>query len=492
MQMQTRPLPRFLPRLQDILFLSIFIAGIALGPRMLNMDGDLPKHLTIGKYVMQGHLPPVNDIFSYTRFGAPFAPHKWLSGVLFYLSYLLFEERGIVLLTAACLALTFTLVYADAVSRARIRLPLLLVVLWGASVSSLHWIARPHIFTMLLLAVWLILNEKLARGEKIRLWYFPAVMLVWNNLHGEFISGFLVTLACLGGWIWEFLFQREAVDLGTGRRIGLALGLSTLVTLLNPVSFRAWSTVTNWMGNDYLMSRTQETVPPDFQQNTFLILLAMIAFSLFVTAVGKDRLPARMAFLLAGFTAMTLLSARNVHLYGVVIPFVLARPLGGSRDAPVVKQVEDLLEKVESGARKIAWPVVIVLVGIVLLAATPLGWSQKFSPGYFPVQAVEWLQANPQAGNMFNPFDWGGYISFELYPDARVFVDSQGDVYGEAFLREYEQVVTLAAGWQDVLKKYDVRWAILPVEWPLSNALAENGWKEIHRDDTAVILIRDE
>jgi hypothetical protein len=72
-----------LPRLRDVLFLSIFCAALILGPRMLNSDGDLPRHLAIGKYVLQGNLPPINDIFSYTRFGAPFAPHKWLAGVFF-------------------------------------------------------------------------------------------------------------------------------------------------------------------------------------------------------------------------------------------------------------------------------------------------------------------------------------------------------------------------------------------------------------------------
>jgi hypothetical protein len=488
---QNRKLQWFIPRLQDILFFSIFVAGIAIGPRMLNMDGDLPKHLSIGKYIVQGHLPPINDIFSYTRFGAPFAPHKWLSGVLFYLSYLLFDERGIVILSTVCLALTFTLLYTDAVSRTRIRLPLLVIVLWGAAVSSLHWIARPHIFTMLLLAIWLILNEKLASGQKIRLWYFPALMLLWNNIHGEFISGFLVTLACLGGWVWDYLFQRETADIAIGKRIASVLGLMTVVTILNPVSFQAWSTLTSWMGNDYLMSHTQETVSPDFQQGKYLILLALVAFSIFLLAVSKERTPARMGFLLAGFSAMALMSARNVHLYGVVAPFVLAGPLAGSLAAPLLKRFEGAFEQIESQARGIVWPVITVTVGIILLAVTPLGSVEHFSPGYFPVQAVKWLKTNPQEGNMFNPFDWGGYISFELYPDERVFIDSQGDVYGEAFIREYEQVITLTPGWQDVLNKYNVRWAIVPRNWPLASALAGNGWTEVYQDDTAMILIRD-
>lgn len=40
-------LPLILPRLQDILYLSIFFAALMLGPRMRNMGGDLPQHLAI-------------------------------------------------------------------------------------------------------------------------------------------------------------------------------------------------------------------------------------------------------------------------------------------------------------------------------------------------------------------------------------------------------------------------------------------------------------
>ena len=77
-----------------------------LGPRMFNIDGDLPRHLAIGRYVLQGNPPPTTDIFSHTREGVPFAPHKWLSGVLFYLAYLLNAEKGIVVLSAIVLAAT--------------------------------------------------------------------------------------------------------------------------------------------------------------------------------------------------------------------------------------------------------------------------------------------------------------------------------------------------------------------------------------------------
>ena len=489
---QTNPVQYIFPNLRDILFISIFCAVVLLGPRMLNMDGDLPRHLAIGKYVSQGHLPPVNDIFSHTRHGSPFAPHKWLSGVLFYIAYLLFDEKGIVILSGILLAATFTLIYADSAARTSLKVSTFLLVVWGAAVSSLHWISRPHLFTMLLLGFWLIWNEKLASGKNIPLWYFPVGMLLWNNLHGEFIAGFLVTSACLAGWVWDHLFNRSEANLETGKRIGWVLVMIAVVTILNPVSLRAWSTLTSWMGNDYLMSHTQETVPPDFSQPDFLIVLALMVFSIFLLAMNREKLPSRQAFLLAGFSAMTLLSARNVHLYGLVAPFVLAGTLGASQNVPLVKRFETLFSKFGNRLSRTLWPAIAVLLGVILLAATPFGRQERFSPNYFPVNAVEWLKDHPQEGEMFNPFDWGGYISLMLWPENRVFIDSQGDVYGEAFIREYEQVITLGAGWQDVLDKYHVDWALIPRQWALAKALSDEGWREIYADETAIILRRGE
>ena len=131
-----------------------------------------------------------------------------------------------------------------------------------------------------------------------------------------------------------------------------------------------------------------------------------------------------------------------------------------------------------------------MLAAIILMATSTLGGIQHFSPTFFPVEAVEWLKENPQDGEMFNPFDWGGYLSLHLWPGKRVFVDSQGDVYGEAFLREYEQIAVMNQGWQTVLQKYHVDWAIVPSDWPLVIALKNEGWQAVYSDRTATILRR--
>ena len=90
---------------------------------------------------------------------------------------------------------------------------------------------------------------------------------------------------------------------------------------------------------------------------------------------------------------------------------------------------------------------------------------------------------------MFNNFLWGGYLQYRLWPEKRVFIDSNSDFYGEAFVRQYMQVINLEQGWQAVLESYDVSWAILPADIRAAQAIQTDlGWEVIYEDETAVIL----
>jgi len=473
------------PRLQDILFLGIFIAAMLLGPRMLNQDGDLPRHLAMGRYVLQNGLPPTTDVFSFTNYGKAFASHEWFAGFLFYAIYLLFGLNGVVILSSTLLAGAFTIIYADNVARSGLRLPVFFFTAFGAVVSSLHWIVRPHLFTMLFIAIWLVLIERLRRGEAVKLWLLPLLMAIWANTHGEFIAGFLVLGAYLAGWGWDYLFNRSLVSPPVGIRLGLATGLSFLASLVNPSGLGVWTTVLGYLNNKYLISHTNETNPPNFLQPQFMLLLFFLALSIFMVAIKKGSIPTAHALLLAGFTALSLTSARNVHLYGIVAPFILSGTLTDGIRVGLVQRYENLFAKVEDGVKGIVWPTFTVLFFCFALAVWPPVY--RFDPSFFPVNAVNWLKNNPQPGNMFNHFDWGGYLIFNLWPEKKVFIDSQTDVYGEEFTRKYEQVITLAGNWQQIFSEFDVHWAILPPNWPLGPALLQAGWQEVYRDGTAVI-----
>jgi hypothetical protein len=92
---------------------------------------------------------------------------------------------------------------------------------------------------------------------------------------------------------------------------------------------------------------------------------------------------------------------------------------------------------------------------------------------------------------MFNEFDWGGYLLLELWPSYQIFMDGHTHIYGEDLTREYEKVITMGNGWQDVLTEYEVGWAIIRSDEPLAEALhGDLRWEIVYRDQTAIILTR--
>lgn len=478
----------FLPSLKDTLFILLFLGALISGPKMLNIDGDLPRHLLMGKYVIETGTPPTQEIFSYPYEGKPYVSHEWLAGVLYYLSYLLFGFNGVVILAGILIATTFTIIYSQAVAEHGEHFLNFMLVILGAAVTSIHWIPRPHLFTMLFLAIWLIWIDRLNRGVQQKLWAFPILMLLWGNIHAEFVAGFLVLLAFIVGWIWQYLFARQRVNMQVGRNLLLVSGASFLASLINPAGLRTWGIVLGYVNNSYLMSRITETRPPDFTSAEYLPLLILIILAFLLMIFRRSKFTLAHIFLMLGFGMMSLFSARNAHLFGVVAPFVLLHGLGGIANLQAFKNIELMITRVESQMSGKMLPIVIaVIISTVVVAR--VGNFNQIEPTIFPVDAVSWLKNNPQSGRMFNAFDWGGYILLHLWPQQNVFIESQTDVRGE-LTREYEAVVTLSSNWQEIFRKYDISWVIIPPQWGLARELTARGWKTVYQDPTTIILVR--
>ena len=476
-----------LPRLQDLLFISIFVAALLLGPRMLNMDGDLPRHLLTGQFILETKTIPTTEPFAYPYQGKPYVSHEWLTDIIFYLIYKLSGLTGIAFLSALLLATTFFLLYAYSSSQFYLRLPTLFLITWGAAVTSLNWVTRPHLFSMFFLTLWLIWLDKLHREENAKFWRFPLLMVLWSNMHGEFIAGILAMVAYTAGWLWDYLFTNDLAKRSTGRNLFLATGLSIIASLINPAGFGPWKTLLGFVNNHYLMSRMYEAKPPDFSQPGFLVLLGLLSFSIFLLAIKKIQLSASHAFLLAGFSAMSLIAARNVHLYGIVAPFVLAGAISKPKENGLWLRLEDSLAYIEQNLRGFVWPLIATAACALFLSKGTIQNSYKFNPDVFPVQATNWLSTHPQSGNLFNDLNWGGYLALNLWPGQSVFADSMADTTGE-LTSEYESVITLAPQWRDILAKYQVEWAVIQTSSQLADALEQEGWAVLYEDKTAVIL----
>ncbi len=479
-----------LPRFQDIFFICILIAGAHYGPKLFNLDGDLGRHITIGNYILANKIIPTHDIFSYTMKGEKLVPHEWLAQVLFSAAHSLMGLSGDVLLTIIIIALTFTLTYRELIARNIFRLVALFVSLWAAMASSLHWLARPHIFTFLFLALWTYQLEHVVEKKTNRIWFFPLLMLVWANTHGAFIAGFLVWGAYIVEWAWEF-WQHRA-DKVNGRVLALIGAASFAVTFINPSGYSLWTTSVGYVGNQYLVDHTIEYMAPDFHLVATWPFLLMLAFFLFALGRG-NKLKLRESLLLASWGVMALFSARNIPLFAIIAAPILGGLIQASAEKlPFLARQDQSLRMTESQLRGILFPMIAIgLIAFTFTRDLRLDSAQlgnHYDPAVFPVNAVNWLEENPQKGNVFNYFSWGGYLLYREWPHQLVFIDGQTDFYGETLTREYERVISVSNGWKNILIKYDVAWVIIPSDSILADKLGEQGWQELYRDATATIL----
>ena len=93
---------------------------------------------------------------------------------------------------------------------------------------------------------------------------------------------------------------------------------------------------------------------------------------------------------------------------------------------------------------------------------------------------------------MFDNDEFGDYIIYAAWPEYRVFFDGRSDMYGVDIFKEYQTVVSILPGWNEVLKKYDINWIIYNANSALSLFLMQtDDWKLIYADEVANIFVKN-
>jgi len=495
----SRLLHFFLPRVEYILFAGIFLGIAFSGPRILNFDGDLPRHILTGNLILQSHRVPTTDIFSFRTMGFPSIPHEWLSQVIFAASYDFLDLSGVVLLTALVIMVTWWMVYHQTFNRSNSFLLSLVFTALAVGISQIHVLPRPHIFSYLLTAIWIALLER-ANNETRVWWVLPLIMLLWVNLHGMFILGIMIWGIYLVG---EFLDHPSKAWFAQQNTKDLMKGgaLSVLATFVSPSGPKIWEAIASLGSNAYITSKI-----PEYQSANFhlpetwpfiiLLLLCIVGF-----ARSKQSIRWTDLLLVIAFTGLALYTGRLIPLFAIVVTPIAAKAIADwmHSDYPNSRffTIENKMQKINSSSNGLIWIFALIIALTILFSAgraiDPENKGNTFDSRFFPVQATSWLKTHTQQGKMFNEFDWGGYLLLRLWPDQQIFMDGHTHIYGEALTREYEQVITLSMDWESIFKKYDIEWVILRTNAPLINALLSSSsskWAIIYQDETAVILTR--
>jgi hypothetical protein len=498
-----------------------FIAIFTMAARP-PMAADTWWHLQAGRVTLeQGHILQT-DVFSHTRNGSPWINHSWLSQIVLHDLFHRFSYAGLGLWMGLVVTAAFALVYrqmeGDPFTKA-------FILILAAAASAVIWSARPQLFSFLLTAAVATILYLFKWKHVNRLWLLPPLFVLWVNLHAGYALGFMVLAAFVAGEILNHLLAAATPPQPTsGRSVGAAatpplqsgggrvgalaapavswhgLGLVTAVTalsflllVLNPNATRMWTYYLDTVRIDVLQDFIQEWRSPDFHLLRMHPFIWLLLATLVAVGLSRRRLDGTDLATVGLFAYAALLATRNVALFALVAAPVLSR-----HATAIGHRVRSRARPTSTSSLRavVNWALLLIVIALAafqIVSVLRPTHNEALRRETLPVGAVDWIEQHQPEGEMFNHYNWGGYLIWRLWPDYHVFVDGRTDLYGDDFLRQYLEIQLGKPGFGETLETYDVGFVLMPPTSPLTRQLGCTGdWEEAYRDGVATVWVREE
>jgi hypothetical protein len=500
-----------LPSAADLFFVAVLgvLVFTPLSVRLLG-DADIGWHIRSGQQIIATHALPRVDSFSSTMHGQPWFAWEWLYDFVVGQLEAHLGLNGVVWLTAVVIAAVFAWVFRLLLAggaNVLVALPLVLLALWA---STIHFLARPHVVSWLFTLAWFVILDaserdsfagNVARGQRW-LWTLPLLMLVWVNVHGGFLVGFVLWGIVLvsAAWRWVYAKDNRIEDvlqkIAAGKRLWSLIWvglLSAAASLVNPYGWNLHRHAYSYLSNRFLMDHIDEFQSPNFHGLAPKCFLALLLITVGVLATrGRElRLSQGLTVLFAVYAA--LYASRNIPVSSILLVMVVT-PL--VPEFGFARGFVQRMSAVETTLHGHVWAILGVMVTLGIAAnggraGSSLLMDAHFDASRMPVEAVNYLEKNDVKGPMLSPDNWGGYLIYRSYPRIRVVVDDRHDLYGAQFFRSYLKMMQVGLGWEEFLETHEVSCVLLPRDSALANILAvTRGWKTIYADDVAIAFVR--
>jgi hypothetical protein len=505
---------KLLPSLADFAFLMpiAFLFGRMDGVKSLLFDCDTGWHIRTGEWIIANGWVPARDIFSFSKPGAPWFAWEWLSEVLFAKLNALGGLQAVVMFSILLLSVTFAALFL-LVRRKSSPLVAIAVTLLAATASSIHWLARPHLFTLLFLVLFYAALEQVQEGRTRLLRVpilaaLPVVTILWTNLHGGFFVGILMILAYGGGEILRLVFSPNAAERRPAwlkARSYFLSGLACLAaSLINPYTYHLHVHMVRYLPDPWNSQHISEFLSISFHHPAAIYFEAMLVMAVAATVWNLRQGRFTEALLVFVWAHGALLAERNIPIFAIVAAPPVAAAIQqwllrvpGLNVAAWLRAAARKFSRVDEDTAQtdsIARLHLVSVLGVLLVAALiyapnpPKKFRAEFDPKVYPAGALAILRSDP-AGRVFTHDEWGDYLIYRLYPEHKVFVDGRSDFYGNDFEDKYIDVLNVKYGWEKTLSGFGVDTILMPPNAALSGALKESTrWRLVYDDGIALVF----
>lgn len=454
------------------LFLILVFVVFLLPP----FDPDLGWQLRCGQMVLEGKNCMINT------FTTLLDNFKWAYPIFVYPTILAFIFNnfsfwGVSVLYGFILTAAYFLMYKTLKGDNLLKIGLLLLTI------PLSWVVlglglRSQIFSILFFALTLFIIDYARTKNFNFIFTIPLIFLFWANTHAGFIPG----LAILSFYIVEVLFKKDWNKFLKASGVFL---ISILATLLTPSGVDIYVLLFEHFHTP-LNTLIAEWVSP-----TIFHWLVIFSVAIWITFWNFRQKNFSLFIILSTlfFVYLGLSARRNLALSYLFLVFALSFSLKDFN-----------LEKF-SGIKTLSLTTISAAIGLILLSVVPnthavnTNWQEfcKQNPVGHPCEAVEFLRKQEKKGNLFNPYEQGGFLIWQL-PEYKIFVDGRMPAWthpsGKSPYTIYLEVIQAKPGFEEVIKENRTDWMLLGNGTFLDIELQENprDWIiEEYRDERYVV-----
>jgi hypothetical protein len=448
-------------------------------------DPDIYWHVALGKKIWETRSFPYFDELSHTFGGQPWIAKEWLGQLFLFTAYSLAGWRGVVLLSACVVALTYALVFLMLGRTMRLTVAIgvatvAFVFSWG------HFNARPLILVDPLIVLWVAsLVHAVENQTSPNLLLLP-LMTLWANLHGSFTFGLAIGAALAAEAI--FVSKTDHRPWTAGRWtffIVAALGFACIT----PYGYRPIiMTFKVFSGNDALHFVNEwRPVTIDSVGINEIIIFGL----LFMTIYNGVRLRFWRLTLTLALIYLMFAHIRFSALFAIVTPFLVVTQLTEQfQFLRLTQQNPSFFESISLLSHKFVFPACALIVGGLAMFGY-YGRPLAPAPNITPTGAVDYILREHLGGNIYNPHNFGGYL---ISRGLKTFIDGRNDqLFSNGFVTRLHDVVEKhPKEFVGYLKEYNIAIALVFPDSIEAQELERSfGWKKVYSDAVSELFQKE-